>query len=54
MTPGDEQWFRYVRIPDVPRFMAMGWHDLGPCPGRHGDWSHLMQAPMCWKFDESR
>lgn len=39
--------FRYVPIHRVPAYLAMGWHDLGPCPEHHGFWSHLMQACAC-------
>lgn len=33
----------YVRIPDVPRWLALGWSDTGPLPGPHGHWSHMLE-----------
>ena len=38
--------YRFVRISDVPRWLACGWADEGPLPGPHGHWSHLM-AWLC-------
>ena len=32
----------FVRIPDVPVWLALGWADTGPLPGPHGHWSHLL------------
>jgi hypothetical protein len=37
----------FVRWPDVPRWLALGWHYTGPLPAQHGGWS----AGLEWRCD---
>lgn len=34
--------YRYVSIHELPAYEAAGWFDLGPLPGHHAGYSHLM------------
>lgn len=34
--------YRYVFHGRVSEYEALDWTDLGPMPGHHGRWSHLM------------
>ena len=41
---GHTRTFRYVRLADVPAYLAQGWIDLGCLEGTyHGQWSTLME-----------
>lgn len=35
--------FHFVRIHDVGAWLRLGWHDTGPLPGVHGEWSHGLE-----------
>jgi hypothetical protein len=37
----------FVAWPDVPKWLALGWHYAGPLPGSHGHWSACME----WRCD---
>jgi hypothetical protein len=37
----------FVRWPDVPLWLALGWLCTGELPGQHGEWS----AGMAWLCD---
>jgi len=36
MTP---RYFAMVRWPDLPLWLALGWHYTGQLPGQHGEWA---------------
>lgn len=41
------RYLAFVRWPDVPQWLALGWLCTGPLPGNHGEWS----AGMEWLCD---
>lgn len=36
------RFYRYVTPSCVQAYEALGWLDLGPTPGHHGQWSNTM------------
>jgi hypothetical protein len=34
---------RFIRVENIADWLLCGWHDTGPLPGRHGDWSHCLE-----------
>jgi hypothetical protein len=38
------RYLAMVRWPDVPQWLALGWHFDGPLPAQHGEWA----AGLSW------